>query len=305
MSNMPSELLASMKDHGVDVRTYRGWDSYGDWWSGCRGVLVHHTATPTASISNPAPTLGWCVSAYDKPVANMLVGKVPGHTYLLGAGPAYHCGNGGPWTHAGIPQGNRPDMLFGIEIDDPGAYGKNTLTDYQVDNTARIVAALWDYFKWPDENRIGTHKCWTDLCHIGAPNPGVYLGRKNDTHDGAWRQFPGDSKPAPYNAPFWREKAREILDGGRDLWDGTVPSREGVMRVHSEKGEKPGGENKAAWRLKARLADLGYVEADKVPDKKLAKYPASGMARFRAAQGWDGDGYSKVAQKRLFGVDKP
>ena len=305
----PQAVLAAMLDYGADVTTYKGWDKTGGAVA-TRGVLLHHTATSSASESNPAPTLGWCVSAYDKPVANMLIGKTPGHTYLLaaltgnGTAGAYHCGNGGPVPWANIPQGNRPDLLWGIEIDDPGT--KATLTDYQVDNGAKVVAALMDVFGWADERAIMTHKCWTDGCHGANTQASPNLGRKNDTLDGPWGSWPGDSKPAPYNAPFWREKVQEVMSGGEQLlWDGTVPSREAVMNVHPDSTKNPGGENKGAWRLRARLADFGYVEPEKVQERKSAKYPTSGMTRFRAAQGWDGDGYSKKAQKRLFGCDKP
>ena len=305
----PDEVLAAMLDHGADVNTYKGWNKTGGAVP-TRGVLLHHTASSTASLSNPAPTLGWCVSAYDKPVANMLIGKKPGHTYLLaaltgsGSAGAYHCGNGGPWEWAGIPQGNRPDLLWGIEIDDPGV--GFTLTDYQVDNAAKVVAGLWDVFGWTDERAIGTHKCWTDLCHQGASKPGAYLGRKNDTIDGAWKEFPGSNEPSKYNAPFWRELVAAQLGGNTSQnWDGTIPSREAVMKVHPDKGEKPGGKNKAAWRLRARLVDLGYADKKNFTDEPPSTYPKSAMKKFREAQGWEGDGFSEKAQKRLFGEVKP
>ena len=305
----PQAVLAAMLDYGADVTTYKGWDKTGGAVA-TRGVLLHHTATASASISNPAPTLGWAVSAYDKPVANMLIGKTPGHTYLLaaltgnGTAGAYHCGQGGPVPWAGIPQGNRPDLLWGIEIDDPGV--KNTLTDYQVDNAAKVVAALMDVFGWSDERAIMTHKCWTDGCHGANPDgPSPNLGRKNDTHDGPWGSWPGDNHPAPYNAPFWRELVAETMqDTG--LWDGTIPLRESVNKVHPVTGDVPGGRNKAAWRLRARLTDLGYANADnwKTGEKK-SHYPQTAMRRFREAQGWEGDGYSAQAEKRIFGKATP
>ena len=311
MTPTPDQVLAAMLDYGADITPYKGWNMTGGAVP-TRGVLLHHTAS-RATVDNPAPTLGWCVSAYNKPVANMLVGKTPGHTYLLaaltgnGTAGAYHCGNGGPWPHAGIPEGNRPDLLWGIEIDDPGT-STSGLTDYQVENTVKVVAALWDVFDWPDAYRIGTHKCWTDLCHLppgAVSGPGRNVGRKNDTIDGKWREWPGDTHPAPYNAPWWREQVTALREHGAQLWDGTVPGRDAAMRVHPEKGEKPGGENKAAWRLRARLADLGYIDPSRVTAEKSARYPVSGMTRFRAAQGWDGDGYSENAQRRLFGKEKP
>ena len=305
----PDQVLAAMLDHGADVTTYKGWNKTGGAVP-TRGVLLHHTASSSASPSNPAPTLGWCVSAYNKPVANMLVGKTPGHTYLFAAltgngdAGAYHCGNGGPIPWADIPVGNRPDLLWGIEIDDPGVK-VGTLTDYQIDNTVKVVAGLWDVFGWTDERAIMTHKCWTDGCHGENPDgPSPYVGRKNDTIDGAWGAWPGNPNPEPYNAPYWRE----LVDGelGRvSYWDGTIPSRSAAMKVHPEKGENPGGRNKAAWRLRARLVDLGYASADNIDDKPPSTYPKSAMKKFREAQGWDGDGLSEKAQKRIFGEVKP
>lgn len=300
-----AEVLAAMKDHGTDVSPYRGWDRAGSS-NTCAAVLIHHTSTSSASISNPAPSLGWAVTAYDKPCANALVGKVPGSTYLLAAlnGAAYHCGQGGPWPWAGIPEGNRPDLLWGIEIDDPGVK-VGTFTDYQIENTTRMVAALWEVFGWTDPRSIATHKCWTDGCHGGNTRPSPNLGRKNDTIDGAWREWPGSDTPAPYNAPWWRERVLERLSTGPALWDGTIPSRSAVMRVHPEKGDRPGDANLAAWRVKARLADLGYVDPGKVPASKRAPYPVAGLKAYREAQGWPGDGFSERVQARLFGKVKP
>jgi len=294
-------LLAAFKDHGVDVKTVNGWDNYGWWNNRCRGVLLHHTATASASVTNPAPTLSWCLNAYDKPVANMLVGKTPGHTYLLASGPAYHCGQGGPWDFAGIPAGNRPDMLFGVEIDDPGAYGKNTLTDYQVANSGKISAALYDFFGWTDERSIGTHKCWTDLCHTGASKPGKNLGRKNDTHDGQWREFPGSNIAQPYNAPYWRALADRYRHEDSGTWDGTIP-----FRSTAKAAQDQGTANKAAWRLACRLYDLGYKNKPAAKNGKQT-YPTSSVKAFRVAQGWPaGQGApSRAAWRRIFGADKP
>lgn len=296
-----NEVLAAMKDHGADVRTYQGWDRPGAPYK-ARGVLVHHTASPARLFEkDPAPSLGWCVSAYDKPVANMLVGKVPGSTWLLAAnnGAAYHCGNGGPWDWAGIPEGNRPDLLWGIEIDDPGT-STSGLSDYQVENTAKVLAALTEVYGWTDERAIGTHKCWTDLCHTGASKPGVHLGRKNDTIDGAWREFPGSDKPQPYNAPFWRELAKDEA-GLAATWDGTIPRRYAAKRAFDEKKN-----NKATWRMACRLWDLGYRDNKPKPLGEQ-QYPTGAVKRFREAQGWNpGAGApSKALWRRLFGTDKP
>lgn len=301
---MPSngEILTAIRDHGADVRLAAGWDSHGDWSKGCRGVINHHTATASASASNPAPSLWWCLNAYDKPVANMLVGKTPGNTWLLSAGPAYHCGNGGPWPDAGIGAGNHPDMMFGIEIDDPGAFGKYTLTDYQIEQTAKINVALFEVFGWPSLDRIITHGCWTNGCHgVNPRGPSLYVGRKNDTHEGAWGQWPGTDEPEPYNAPWWREQAGKILVEKPATWDGTVPKRSAAKYAMDE-----GKKNKAAWRLACRLYDLGYRG---VPPKPLGdqKYPATAVQRARESWGWNPGrgGPSEKVWNRLFGTDKP
>ena len=298
----PAEVAAALKDYGTDFQTYKGWDRAGSS-NDCKGVLLHHTATSSASLDNPAPTLGWCVSAYDKPVANALIGKKAGYTYLFAAmnGAAYHCGEGGPWPWAGIPQGNRPDLLWGIEIDDPGV--KATLTDYQVDNAAKMVAGLWDVFGWTDDRSIGTHKCWTDGCHGENTTASPNLGRKNDTLDGPWGSWPGSNKPEPFNAPFWREKVAAELSGGAaaQWWDGTIPTRSAAtVALEDEKS------NQAAYRLACRLFDLGYKP--KEPRAEFSQqYPLNSMQAAQEAWGWSNNhGHpSEKTWRHLFGVDKP
>lgn len=304
-----SQLLAAMRDHGADVKTVNGWDRYG-WWNTCDGVLNHHTATASASVSNPAPSLYWLMNAYDKPAANMLVGKIPGTTYLCAAGPSYHCGQGAgfKFKEVSVPAGNRPDRLFGIEIDDPGLK-PNTLTDYQIENTARINAALWDFFDWPDAVRIGTHKCWTDGCHGWLPSaPGLAAagqgtrGRKNDTIDGAWASWPGLSSPEPYNAPFWRKEAeRYLIRSAPTTWDGTVPSRAAVARAVEQNVA-----TKATWRLACRLFDLGFRDRPAQPEGKQL-YPTGAVVKFQKSQGWENahGGFSERTQKKMFGKAKP
>ena len=179
-----------------------------------------------------------------------------------------------------------------------------TLTDYQIENTVKVVAGLWEVFGWTDERAILTHKCWVDGCHGENPDgPSPYKGRKGDTIENPWGAWPGNPDPEPYNAPWWRDLVdAELHDVAR--WDGTIPRRSAVMKVHP-KGEKPGGRNKAAWRLRARLVDLGYASPDHFDPTPPSTYPRAAMKRFREAQGWDGDGYSARAAKRIFGKDKP
>lgn len=53
----PSQVLAALRDHGVDIKTYKGWDTIGRSWKGpdgspgLTGAVTHHTATASAAGS--------------------------------------------------------------------------------------------------------------------------------------------------------------------------------------------------------------------------------------------------------------
>ena len=298
----PSQLLAALIKHGVKVKTYKGWDSVGRPWRGpdgspgLTGSVVHHTSTASATGSKGTPSLGWAVTAYDLPVCNMLIGR--DEVWLLSAGSAYHCGDGGPVPELGVPSRGflGQTRFFGIELDDPGVK-TDSLTAFQVDQCARTLAALAELAGWDLNKAVGTHKCYTDGCHgWNRRGPSATVGRKNDTIDGAWREFPGSDKPKPYNAPFWRAAAKAA--GVTDLWDGTVPARAAVVKSADE-----GVANKAAWRLACRLHDLGFKD-DVAPVGKQ-QYPTNAVARFREAKGLGRAGtYSQRTEQALFGKSK-
>ncbi len=304
----PSQILAAMRDHGVDVQTYKNWDTIGRPWAGpdgspgLTGAVVHHTANPNARPGNINNILYWAVTAYDKPVCNLLIGKAPSETFLLSGGSAFHCGDGGPVPALGVPSRGflGQTRFFGIEIDDAGVK-TNSLTDYQIENTARTLAALADLCGWDVDKAIGTHKCYTDGCHGWNPNgPSPTVGRKNDTLDGAWREFPGDAEPKPYNAPFWRAETKKYLKTA-ETWDGTVPTRAAVEKARQGKLK-----NKAAWRVACRLHDLGYFTKDVQPAGEQG-YPEGAVKRFQQAQGWKNThgAFSINTQRRMFGKVKP
>jgi hypothetical protein len=304
----PSQILAAMRDHGVDVQTYKNWDTIGRPWAGpdgspgLTGAVVHHTANPNARPGNINNILYWAVTAYDKPVCNLLIGKAPSETFLLSGGSAYHCGDGGPVPALGVPSRGflGQTRFFGIEIDDAGVK-TDSLTDYQIENTARTLAALADLCGWDVDKAIGTHKCYTDGCHGWNPNgPSPTVGRKNDTLDGAWREFPGDAQPKPYNAPFWRAETKKYLKAA-EMWDGTVPTQAAVEKARQEKLK-----NKAAWRVACRLHDLGYFTKDVQPAGEQG-YPEGAVKRFQQAQGWKNahGAFSENTQRRMFSKVKP
>lgn len=299
----PSQILAALQKFGVDVKTYKNWDTTGRPWQGpdgspgLTGAVVHHTATASATGSSGAPSLYWAVTAYDKPVCNLLIGRGPGDTYLLSAGSAYHCGLGGPVPELGVPAHGYygQTRLFGIEIDDAGV--KATLTPYQIEQTGKVLAALADLCGWDVGEAVLTHKCYTDRCHTESKSPGASIGRKNDTMDGPWGSFPGSDVPEAYNAPFWRAEAVKHLDP--QTWDGSVPSRAAVLRAQEE-----GLANKAVWRLTCRLYDLGFTKNPPRP-KGVQTFPSKAVREFRKSRGWNGGGYSERTEKAIFGKNKP
>lgn len=309
----PSQVLAALRDHGVDVQTYRGWDSKGRPWrtpedpsgpGGLYGIIQHHTATASASLSNPAPSLNWCANAFSRPACNMLVGKKRGYTYLLASGSVFHSGDGGPWPAIGITRAANVGhfRLFGVEIDDPGVK-VGSITDYQIENAARIAAALWDLCGWPEDgSRIITHGAWTDGSYgVNPKGPSPYVGRKNDTIAGPWGDYPGAKTARDYNPVFWREQAARYRLR-EETWDGTVPTRAAAERGYADRAVANG----ATWRLACRLYDLGFKKRPSAERGKQA-YPVSALSEFQKTQGLvHTDGRPTPATwRRLFGKDKP
>jgi hypothetical protein len=307
----PNEIRQALLDYGVDVKFYRGWDSVGRPWKGpdgspgLTGGVIHHTANPGAKTGGSIEgVLGWAVTAYELPVCNMLIGKDPNQgSWLLSAGSVYHCGDGGPVPALGIPERGYlgQTRLFGIEIDDPGIK-IGTLTDYQIDNTVKTMAALAELAGWDIDKSILTHKCYTDGCHGANPHgPSPCIGRKNDTLEGAWATWPGDQTPAPYNALWWREEIKALSTP--KTWDGTIPTRTAATKSASEKLN-----NKAAWRCACRLYDIG-IKQD--PPQAVGKqsYPLAAMRKFQEQSGIKSEKCDGMPNKttwiKLFGKDKP
>ena len=303
----PTQIRQAFLDHGIALDYYRGWDTIGRPWQGpdgspgLTGGVIHHTANPNASAANYNNILGWAVTAYDKPVCNLLVGKEK--STLLAAGSVYHCGEGGPVPALGVPSHGffGQTRFFGIEIDDPGTK-VGTINDYQIETVSKVMAALAELAGWDVNKSIGTHKCYTDGCHGWNPKgPSPSFGRKNDTIDGPWKTYPGNPQAEPYNAPWWRAKIKSQMKPV--LWDGTIPTRTAALKAAQE-----GLANKAAWRLSAKLYDAGILKR-----KPLAmgtqKYPIKAVQRFQEQIGIKEDRRDGLPNKttwiKLFGSDKP
>jgi hypothetical protein len=304
MSGVASLMLTAFRDHAVDCKTYPRWDTRGGRWRNGLpdAVMAHTTATASATGSRGCPTLPWAAHTYDWAISNFIIGRGPGDSYFLSANPSYHSGDGGPWPALGINSAANVAHLscFGIEIDDPGR--GLTLTDYQIETTARVMAALWDLGGWPGPERIVTHQAWTDGSYgVNPGGPSPYLGRKGDTLHKNWAEYPGSTRVENYNPLFWRRETVQYLAAPtpQRMWDGTVPSRAAVKRA--EAGEL----NYAGWRVAARLHDLGFRDALK--PRGAQPYPVGAVRRFQAAQGWENahGSMSQRTQRRLFGKVKP
>lgn len=221
MSRFPknAEVVAALRDHGVPVQLVKGWDTAGVAWKhtgGLEGIIAHHTGTKSAVGPVGHPTLGYVANHFSRPAANMLVGRSKPEVYLLAAGATFHCGEGGPAFHnkkgeAIVPAGNQWQRIFGVEIDAHPA-NKDYITDAQVENMARIAAAILDLTGHGAE-RLMTHACWTNGCHgVNLHRANATFGRKADTREGA-AMWPGYAAPHDHNAPFWRNKAVAYLKG--------------------------------------------------------------------------------------------
>jgi len=227
------------------------------------------------------------------PAANMLIGRGSRDVWLAAGGSVWHSGDGGPFPAIGIKSSGNIGhyRLFGIEIDDAGL--GLTLTDHQIEYTARVNAALMDLCGWGKE-RIITHQAWTDGSYgVNPKGPSPYLGRKGDTIHKNWREYPGSTVAENYNPIFWRDNAVQYVKS-QWKWDGVVPGRQEVAN-----NDKP-----SLYRLQCRLYDLGYRTAK--PNKKDPQFPTVAMKRFQEDRGFEVTGlYTRKTQYGIFGEVKP
>ena len=79
-----------------------------------------------------------------------------------------------------------------------------------------------------------------------------------------------------------------------DVWDGVTPHIANVKKAEAENIASI-----AAWRVAARLYDLGFWKGDP-PVKYQQKYPVKAVESFKAAKGISGEGYTEETHKKLF-----
>lgn len=271
----PRQILDALVNAGLTVKAMSGWSTRGRAWNetgpGLVGVMMHHTATASATGSTGAPSLEWCMNRSGRyPFCNAVIGR-DGVVYLLTALSAWHSGKGGPWDAAGVPKDRGERSIFGVEIDDPGR--SKTLTKAQIVAAGKLASALSGLCGWPT-TRIITHYNWTNGSggvmsgyrgpqdadgNDGTPRVRVLptYGRKNDTkysHD-FWRLEAAKYKPAsvkpPYTitvggrTPVSHARAAQILGMSNNrfrVWNGNLPDplpAGTVLRVPGDIKPKP------------------------------------------------------------------
>lgn len=201
-----AQMKQAFIDYGVRFTEMSGCTTIGRPWDDNNplvGHVHHHTATPSATGDEGAPSLEWLMTAFSRPAANCLVGR-DGMVYICSWGSCFHSGNGGPWPSRGLGVGNTGHYrLWGTEIDDPGK--GQTITAAQIESVGRMDAALMALCGW-DKYALVNHADWTDagpwlMNPQGQPDGGYgpYRYRKNDT----LREY--------YSADFWRSNAEKYV----------------------------------------------------------------------------------------------
>jgi hypothetical protein len=118
---MTAYLAEVLRAEGCKVSETGGWQSRGRAGAYAPfGVLNHHTATPSASYTNPNPTLNMCINGRSDlpgPLCQVMIGY-DGVCHIIAAGRANHAGqarNSPP-----IPAGDGNAMMVGYEWDYSG-----------------------------------------------------------------------------------------------------------------------------------------------------------------------------------------
>jgi hypothetical protein len=114
-------LADVLRAEGCRVSETAGWKSRGRPGSYAPfGVLNHHTATASASASNPAPTLNLCINGRSDlpgPLCQVMIGY-DGVCHIVAAGRANHAGSAR--SSPPIPAGDGNSMMVGFEWDYSG-----------------------------------------------------------------------------------------------------------------------------------------------------------------------------------------
>lgn len=154
-----TDLATHLRAWGLKVQEVSGWQTRSANWSKTfapRGVVVHHTAGPTAGGNYPSyNTVLKGRSGLPGPLSQFGLGR-DGTVILFCAHRANHAGIGGPLV--GIPEDSGNAYLWGIEAENSGTQAWPAV---QLQAYYRLCAALAAYDKAPfPVSRVIGHKEW-------------------------------------------------------------------------------------------------------------------------------------------------
>jgi hypothetical protein len=274
------------------VRYMRNWTNmYTGPWKGPGGVpvalVLHHTAGAATDSTDPKHpgnqrganngVVNFVQSKYKVPAANFTLDR-DGTVYVHAANPVWHAGEGTfvgkePWAAFGIPRNDGNRWMLGVEIVSKGR--KKDFTKAQIDSLIALINACRDAGNWS---------------HTGTK----YLPRHRD-----W------AGPRKVDIVYDNREVQRWLDGAsekpepKDLWDGKVPEYDAILTAQNQ-----GVANPAAYRLAARLADLGYFKGTPAPRFEQG-YPRRAVRAYQEDKGYKvpiPGYYGPKLHEQLFGV---
>jgi len=192
----------------------------------------------------------------------------------------------GDAAHQSRPSDHNPDSrgyVHAIDIDeDFGRKGDNMRFANELIEYARNGAKGSErlkYVVYEDQVASGTHKntfwVWR----------GSGFGHTQHIHISFTKV--GEEDRSPFRLP--------IL-GYPHIWDGVVPNIENVWKAN--KFKLP---SQAAWRVAARLHDLGYWSG-RAPVKYAQLYPSRAILAYQTAKGLPTNGYNQKTHQALFNL---
>lgn len=191
----------------------------------------------------------------------------------------------GDSAHAARPSDHNPDSrgyVHALDIDeDFGRKGDNMRFANELIEYARMGAKGSErlkYVVYEDRVASGTHK---DQFWVWR---GSGFGHTHHIHVSFTKV--GEQDTSPFRLP--------IL-GYPHVWDGVVPNIENVWKANKFKLPSI-----SAWRVAARLHDLGYWSG-KAPIKYVQLYPTKAVREFQEAKGLPTNGYNRKTHEALFG----
>ena len=153
-------IVTALRDYGLKVELYRGWQTRGSSSFAPRCAVVHHDAIPTRWVAPPSILINGR-SDLPGPLCNFAL-NAAGTVWMIAAGRANHAGTGG-W-HGCV--GN--SSAWGTEAQNAGT-GSQVWPDAQLDAYVALNAACCDFSNF-DPSMVCRHAEWTSR-KIDAAGP--------------------------------------------------------------------------------------------------------------------------------------